>query len=127
MLLAVLEKRVGIQLQTQDVFINLAGGVKITEPAIDMACVAAVASSFYDQPVADHTVIVGEVGLGGEIRAVSQIERRVMEAKRLGFSKCILPAHNLKTFREKGKARLVWEEVELVGCKDVQSALQELF
>jgi len=127
MLLAVLEKRVGIQLQTQDVFINLAGGVKITEPAIDMACVAAVASSFYDQPVADNTIIVGEVGLGGEIRAVSQIERRVMEAKRLGFTKCVLPAHNLKTFREKGKARLVWEGVELVGCKDVKSALQEFF
>ena len=57
--------------------------------------------------------------------AVSQIERRVMEAKRLGFKKCILPAHNLKTFREKGKSRIKWEGVELVGCKDVTEALKE--
>ncbi len=125
MLLAVLEKRVGIRVSTQDVFINLAGGVKIDDPGLDLACIAAVASSFYDKPVADDTVVMGEVGLGGEVRAVSQIERRVMEAKRLGFKSCILPAHNLKTFREKGKAHLMWQGVRLVGCEDVQSALQE--
>ena len=125
MLLAVLEKRVGLNVNTQDVFINLAGGVKVTEPGLDLACVAAIASSFYDKPVADDTIVLGEVGLGGEVRAVSQIERRVMEAKRLGFKKCILPAHNLKTFREKGKSRLNWEGVELVGCKDVTEAMKE--
>ena len=125
MLLAVLEKRVGIRVSTQDVFVNLAGGMKITEPGLDLACIAAIASSFYDKPVGDDTVVMGEVGLGGEVRAVSQVERRVMEAKRLGFKTCILPAHNLKTFREKGKAQVVWQGVRLVGCEDVQSALQE--
>ncbi len=125
MLLAVLEKRVGLNVNTQDVFVNLAGGVKVTEPGLDLACVAAIASSFYDKPVADDTIVLGEVGLGGEVRAVSQIERRVMEAKRLGFKKCILPAHNLKTFREKGKSRIKWEGVELVGCKDVTEAMKE--
>jgi DNA repair protein RadA/Sms len=124
MLLAVLEKRIGIHLNTQDVFVNLAGGVKINEPGLDLACVAAIASSFYDRPVDDNTVIMGEVGLGGEVRAVSQIERRVMEARRLGFNRCILPAHNLKTFREKGTAHLSWQGVDLVGCEDVATALQ---
>lgn len=124
MLLAVLEKRVGVHMHTQDVFVNLAGGVRVTEPGLDLACVIAVASSFYDRAVGDDTVVMGEVGLGGEVRAISQIERRVMEAKRLGFKTCILPAHNLKTFREKGKSRLTWEGVELIGCKDVSEALR---
>ncbi len=125
MLLAVVEKRVGIRVSSQDVFVNLAGGMKISEPGLDLACLAAIASSFYDRPVADDTVVMGEVGLGGEVRAVGQIERRVMEAKRLGFKSCILPAHNLKTFREKGKAQVMWQGVRLIGCEDVQSALQE--
>jgi len=124
MLLAVLEKRVGVHLSSQDVFINLAGGVKINEPGLDLACIAAIASSFYDRPVDDNTVIMGEVGLGGEVRAVSQIERRVLEAQRLGFGRCVLPAHNLKTFREKGTSQLTWHGVELIGCEDVTSALQ---
>jgi DNA repair protein RadA/Sms len=126
LLLAVLEKRVGIHVNTQDVFVSLAGGIKLTEPGLDLACVAAIASSFYDRPVPDDTVVIGEVGLGGEVRAVSQIERRVTEAKRLGFAQCILPAHNLKSFREKGKAQLQWQGVKLLGCEDVRSALQTL-
>jgi len=126
MLLAVLEKRVGIRVSNLDVFVNLAGGIKLTEPGLDLACVAAIASSFYDRPVADDTVVIGEVGLGGEVRAVSQIERRVMEAKRLGFARCILPAHNLKTFREKGRSQIMWQGVTLIGCEDVAAALQTL-
>ncbi|MCX7847964.1 MAG: DNA repair protein RadA [bacterium] len=124
MLLAVIEKRVGIRLSSQDVFVNLAGGLKVSEPGLDLACAAAVASSFYDRAVAGDTVLVGEIGLGGEVRAVSQIERRVMEARRLGFKRCIVPAHNLKAFREKGKAEVMWQGVRLVGCEDVQRALQ---
>lgn len=125
MLLAVIEKRVGIRMSTQDVFVNLAGGMKVSEPGLDLACAAAIASSFYDKAVAEETVLMGEIGLGGEVRAVSQIERRVMEARRLGFKQCILPAHNLKTFREKGRAQVTWQGVRLIGCEDVQSALQE--
>ncbi len=126
MLLAVLEKRTGIHLHTQDVFVNLAGGIRISEPGLDLACAAAIASSFYDRPVDEHTVIMGEVGLGGEVRAISQIERRVMEARRLGFTRCVLPAHNLKTFREKGAAHLSWQGVELLGCEDVATMLRSV-
>lgn len=125
MLLAVIEKRVGIRMSTQDVFVNVAGGLQVSEPALDLTCAAAIASSFYDTAVSAETVIIGEVGLGGEVRAVSQIERRVMEARRLGFKNCILPAHNLKTFRERGKAQVAWQGVRLIGCEDVQSALRE--
>jgi DNA repair protein RadA/Sms len=124
LLLAVLEKRLSLRLQTQDVFVSLAGGLRATEPALDLACLAAVASSFYDRPVSEQCVVMGEVGLGGEVRAVSQVERRVMEAKRLGFSECVLPAHNLKTFREKGTAELTWQGMHLVGCEDVAAALR---
>lgn len=126
-LLAVLEKRAGLHLHTQDVYVNIAGGVRVAEPGLDMAVIAAVASSFYDTPVPDNAVVIGEVGLGGEIRAVSQIERRVMEAQRLGFTTCFLPAHNLKTFREKGTKSLVWNGVELKGCEDIHTLLQHLF
>jgi DNA repair protein RadA/Sms len=124
LLLAVLEKRLNLRLQTQDVFVSLAGGLRATEPALDLACLAAIASSFYDRAVSDQCVVMGEVGLGGEVRAVSQVERRVMEAKRLGFTQCILPAHNLKTFREKGTAELTWQGMHLVGCEDVATALR---
>lgn len=124
LLLAVMEKRLGIPLSTHDVFINIAGGLKIDEPGMDLACLAAVASSFFDICVAEDTVLMGEVGLGGEVRAVSQVERRVMEARRLGFKRCILPAHNLKSFREKGKSELEWQGLQLVGCADAAQAIR---
>lgn len=127
LLLAVLEKRVGLHLHTQDVFVNIAGGVRVSEPGLDMAILTAIASSFYDTEVPENAVVIGEVGLGGEVRAVSQIERRVMEAQRLGFSTCFLPAHNLKTFREKGTLETNWHDVRLIGCEDVQSVLQHIF
>lgn len=93
MLLAVLDKRVGFHLGAQDVFINIAGGVRIEEPAVDLALVAAVASSFREVPL-KHLAIIGEVGLTGEVRGVSQIETRVREAMKFGFKGCILPAIN---------------------------------
>jgi DNA repair protein RadA/Sms len=93
MLLAVLEKRVGLKLAEQDVFVNAAGGVRLMEPAADLAAVTAIASNFREQPVEPNTVLVGEVGLGGEIRSVSQIEKRLREAARLGFTRAVVSRH----------------------------------
>lgn len=94
MLLAVLEKREGYRMSMHDVFVNVAGGVRLAEPAVDLGVVVAVASSFRDMPAGTSTVVVGEIGLGGEIRAVSQIETRLREAARLGFEQAIVPAGN---------------------------------
>ncbi len=98
LLLAVLEKREGLRLNTHDVFLNVAGGVRLEEPAVDLGVVAAVASSFRDIPGDTGTVLVGEVGLGGEIRTVSQLELRLKEAAKLGFERAIVPKNNLKNF-----------------------------
>lgn len=92
LLIAVLTKRVGVRLADQDVFVNVIGGLQINEPASDLAVAAALASSFKSRPVAADLAIVGEVGLSGELRAVSHIETRLKEAAKLGFKRCLLPA-----------------------------------
>jgi DNA repair protein RadA/Sms len=94
MILAVLEKRAGLKIAEQDVFVNVAGGLKIVEPAADLATALAVASNFREQAVEPHTVLIGEIGLAGEIRAVSQIEKRLREAARQGFTKAVISRHN---------------------------------
>ena len=94
LLLAVLEKRIGMRLSQSDAYINIAGGIRVSEPAVDLAVVMAVISSFRNKPVDKDTVAFGEVGLSGEIRAVSMCERRVLEAKKLGFTKVIMPKAN---------------------------------
>ena len=91
MLLAVLTKRIGLALGNQDVYVNVAGGFTLGEPAVDLGVAAAVASSFREQPIAPDTALIGEVGLGGELRAVTRIEARVREAAKLGFKRCVLP------------------------------------
>jgi DNA repair protein RadA/Sms len=96
MLLAVLEKREGLRLSSHDVFVNVAGGVRLTEPAVDLGILVAVASSFHDVPTDTGTVLIGEVGLGGEVRTVSQIEARLKETAKLGFERALAPEHNLK-------------------------------
>ncbi|GAB5521395.1 MAG: DNA repair protein RadA [Rhodothermales bacterium] len=96
MLLAVLEKREGLVLGRNDVFLNVAGGVRLEEPAVDLGAIIAVASSFRDVPTDSSTVLVGEVGLGGEIRAVSHIESRLKEIAKLGFTQAIVPKINMK-------------------------------
>jgi DNA repair protein RadA/Sms len=96
MLIAVLEKRAGMQFGQYDVYLNLAGGMKIIEPAVDAAVVAACASSYRNKPVDPYTIIFGEVGLAGEMRAVGLADRRVAEAAKLGFKQVILPQANLK-------------------------------
>lgn len=91
MIMAVLEKRLGLRLGEHDVFLNVAGGVRVTEPASDLAVAVAIASSYRDSPVDSETVIIGEVGLGGEVRSVSHGDRRIREAKRLGFRRALVP------------------------------------
>ncbi len=91
LLIAVLEKKMGVPLLGHDVFVNVAGGVRIDEPAADLGVICAVGSSFLDKPIDARTLVIGEVGLAGEVRAVSQAETRVREAIKLGFSRCLLP------------------------------------
>ena len=95
LLIAIMEKRLGLNLQGEDVFINIAGGLKISEPAVDLGVAAAIAGSFRNRSVDPHTVMIGEVGLTGEVRSVMQLEARLIEAERLGFKKCIVP-HSIK-------------------------------
>jgi DNA repair protein RadA/Sms len=95
-LLAVLEKRAGLRVSANNVFINMAGGVKIFEPSVDLAVCCSIASSLMDKNVESSTVVIGEVGLGGEVRSVGNIEKRIQEAEKLGFKKIILPRDNSK-------------------------------
>ncbi len=101
MLLAVLEKRVGFKLSTKDVFINIAGGIKVSDPAMDLSIVMAILSSNMDSPLAGDTVFAGEVGLSGEIRAVSRVEQRIAEAEKLGFRKIYIPLGNKKSITKR--------------------------
>ena len=98
LLLAVLEKREGLRVSTHDVFLNVAGGVRLEEPAVDLGVVVAVASSFRDIPADTGAVLIGEVGLGGEVRTVSQLALRLKEAAKLGFERAVVPKNNLKGF-----------------------------
>ena len=119
LLLAVIERRAGIDVLGQDVFVNVAGGVRLSEPASDLGVLAAVASSARSRPVDPHTLCFGEVGLAGEVRAVAGAELRLAEAKKLGFRRCVLP--------ELSRSQLLGKpELELVGVRDVGSALDAL-
>jgi DNA repair protein RadA/Sms len=120
LLAAVMEKKVGMHLMGYDIFMNVAGGVKVVEPAVDLAIVGAIASSFLDKPVPDRTVVVGEVGLTGEVRAVGQAEQRILEARKMGFNRCILPQSNLKRLPEV-------EGIEIAGVRSVPEAVEALF
>jgi DNA repair protein RadA/Sms len=117
MIIAVLEKRVGLHMQTQDTYLNVAGGVKLDEPAADLGIAVAVASSFRDRPTHPGDVVFGEIGLTGEVRAVSRIDQRVNEALKLGFTRVILPQKSLKQWTPpKG--------IEVIPVRTVQEALQ---
>jgi DNA repair protein RadA/Sms len=110
MLLAVLEKRAGLHVGQYDVFVNIAGGVRVDEPAVDLGMAIAIVSSLNDVPVDSQSVVVGEVGLGGEIRSIHNIEKRITEAGKLGFKRVILPHKNLRATPPNGGIDLV--EVE---------------
>jgi DNA repair protein RadA/Sms len=117
LLLAVMEKRVGMHLAGQDVYVNIVGGIQVDEPAIDLGIVTAISSSLRECPVDSHTVVMGEVGLGGEVRAISQAELRIREAAKLGFRRCLLPDRNLSKLDP-------IQGMELVGIREVGEALE---
>ncbi len=121
MLLAVLEKRLGFPVSTKDVFVNFVGGLRIDEPAADLAVISAIASSLNDSPLPADTVLVGEVGLGGELRGASHLERRMEEAKQLGFKSIIAPVTSVKKLKGKSKG------IKLQGVKSVREAFDLLF
>jgi DNA repair protein RadA/Sms len=116
MLLAVLEKRSGLRISAKDVFLNIAGGIRVDDPAIDLAVVAAMMSSAEDQPVGNNICFAGEVGLTGEIRAVSRIENRISEAEKLGFEKIMISKFNLKGIDRKAQKI---EIIPVAGIRDV--------
>jgi len=117
LILAVLEKRVGISLANQDIFVNLAGGVRVDEPAADLAVAVAVASNFQERPVDSTTIFAGEVGLGGEVRAVGHMDLRLREAARMGFRQAIICARN------KAGLRRV-PDLKVIGVETVRQALE---
>ncbi len=117
LLVAVLEKRMGLALEAEDIFVNVAGGIKIEDPAADLAVCAVVASSFKEKVVMPKTVVLGEVGLSGEIRSISQVLMRINEAEKLGFKHCILPKNSCKNLK------LNKSEMEIVPVSNLKEAL----
>ena len=121
MLLAVLEKRVGFKLMQKDVFLNIAGGLRVTDMAMDLSVIAAVLSSNVDTPIESGWCMAGEVGLSGEVRPIARIEQRISEAEKLGFSHIIIPKYNLSALNRKKF------NIELVPVRKVEEALRALF
>ena len=119
LLMAVIEKRIGIQMGDYDAYVNVAGGMKINEPAMDLALILALISSYKNRPIDSDTLVFGEVGLAGEVRAVSQAEQRVLEAKKLGFKKCILPEVSVKSLKKV-------EGIQLIGVRNIKQAGDEI-
>jgi DNA repair protein RadA/Sms len=118
LLLAVLEKRVGLELLADDVFVSVVGGIQVPEPATDLGVAAAVASSFRNRPLPSRTAIFGEVGLAGEVRGISQAGLRIREAGQMGFTRCIMPARNIPD-NDDGV-------VQLIGVGTLEEALGHL-
>ena len=121
MLLAVLEKRVGFKLMQKDVFLNIAGGLRVTDMAMDLSVIAAVLSSNVDTPIEECWCMAGEVGLSGEVRPVARIEQRISEAEKLGFQHIIIPRYNLSGLNQKKF------HIDLVPVRKVEEALRALF
>lgn len=119
LLCAILEKKAGLDLYGHDIFLNIAGGIRIDEPALDLAAICALASSLLEKPVPPDTVVCGEVGLAGEVRAISNFEQRVYEAERLGFSRIVLPKTNADRFG--GRTRIT-----LTGVASIQEFLEQI-
>ncbi len=120
LLVAIMEKKLGLHLANEDIFVNVAGGVKVDEPAVDLGIVSVIASSLLDKPVKGRTVVLGEIGLTGEVRTISRVEQRVGEAAKMGFTRCLLPGNNLKHL--KGRNAMA-----LVGVQTVSDLLDVLF
>ena len=121
MLLAVLEKRVGFKLAQKDVYLNIAGGLKVNDPAIDLSIISAILSSNMDVAIDRDICMAGEVGLSGEIRPVNRIEQRISEAEKLGFKRILIPKHNLQGLDTKKM------KIEIIPVRKVEEAFRALF
>ena len=117
LILAVLEKRAGYYFSNLDAFINVVGGLRLDEPSVDLAVAIALISSLKDVSVREDTVVFGEIGLAGELRSVSHADLRISEALRLGFSRCVLPYHGLKTLKK-------FSGIEIIGTKNIREAFE---
>ena len=118
-LIAVLEKRAGLALGGQDIYLNIAGGMKLNEPEVDLGIIATVASAYKNIPIPQSTVVMGEVGLTGEIRRINLIEKRLKEAEKLGFKTCIIPENNKKSLKDEYK-------LDIIGVKNIGETLRKL-
>ena len=118
-LIAVLEKRAGLSLGSQDVYLNIAGGLKLSEPAVDLGIISTVASAYKNISIPQNVVVMGEVGLTGEVRRINLIEKRLKEAEKLGFKKCIIPENNKKSLKDNYK-------LDIIGVKNIGEALRNL-
>lgn len=118
-LLAVLEKRAGLKLSSQNVFLNIAGGIRIEEPAVDLAICCAIASSYTDKFAKNDIVVIGEVGLGGEVRSVSNIEKRIQEAIKLGFKSIVVPVNNIKSIKQNN-------QIKIISASDIKTIIQQI-
>lgn len=123
LLMAVLEKRLGLPMSACDAYVNIAGGIRMIEPALDLGIVLAVVSSFQNKPMDEKTIVFGEVGLSGEVRSVSMAEQRIMEAAKLGFTSCILPKASEEMLRQSGNLP---KGITLKGVSGVQEAIRLL-
>lgn len=120
LLVAVLEKKVGLRLGDYDSYVNIAGGIKVVEPSLDLGIICAIGSSFRNKSIPEDTIVMGEVGLTGEVRGITQCEQRVMEAKKMGFKKCLVPKVNMKQLKRV-------EGIKVIGIKTVREALNTVF
>ena len=118
-LIAVLEKRAGLHLGEQDVYLNVVGGIKINEPAVDLGVVLCTCSSFKNISIPKDVVVMGEVGLTGEVRRINMIEKRLKEAEKLGFKTCIIPESNKKVLKDKFK-------LDIIGVKNINEAMKKI-
>ncbi|HHU64038.1 MAG TPA: DNA repair protein RadA [Clostridiales bacterium] len=117
LLMAVLEKRIGMALHDQDAYVNVVGGIKLSEPAVDLGIISAISSSFKNSPISKDVVVIGEVGLTGEVRAVNNINKRLNECVKMGFSTCVIPQDNIKEVEIENK------DINIIGVMDVRQAL----
>ena len=119
LLMAVLEKKSKLPLGTQDVYLNIIGGIKVNEPALDLGIILAVVSSLKNISISNEVVAIGEVGLTGELRNVNMIEKRIKEAEKLGYKKCIIPESNKKLLKQKF-------ELDIIGVSNIVDAMKHL-
>ncbi|MBI5683133.1 MAG: DNA repair protein RadA [Deltaproteobacteria bacterium] len=131
-LVAVLEKKIGLNMANQDIFLKVAGGLKLEEPAVDLGILISIASNYMDKPVNPKTVVFGEVGLAGEVRAINQAELRLKEASNLGFERCIVPKDNAKKIGARGEKYAFHGQgsgktIEIIGVSSVKEAVDVLF